>query len=87
GTARTAGDNVALSVIGAFSSEDSLRAVTLRVNNRYSPLTDIASIVRRSGVPPAPLFLVSGEPAIGVGISMAPSGWMLEFGPALRSRM
>ncbi|WP_142910512.1 efflux RND transporter permease subunit, partial [Klebsiella pneumoniae] len=31
GTARTAGDNVALRVSGAFSSEESLRAVTLRV--------------------------------------------------------
>ncbi len=40
----------------AFSSEESLRAVTLRVNNRYIPLTDIASIVRRSAEPPAPLF-------------------------------
>lgn len=87
GTARTAGDNVALRVSGAFSSEESLRAVTLRVNNRYIPLTDIASIVRRSAEPPAPLFRVNGQPAIGLAISMAPTGNMLEFGQALRSRM
>lgn len=86
GTARTAGDNVALRVSGAFSSEESLRAVTLRVNNRYIPLTDIASIVRRSAEPPAPLFRVNGQPAIGLAISMAPTGNMLEFGQAHEQR-
>lgn len=83
GIARTAGDTVALRVSGAFSSEESLRAVTLRVNNRYIPLTDIASIIRR----PAPLFRVNGQPAIGLAVSMAPTGNMLDFGQALRSRM
>lgn len=87
GTARTAGDNIALRVSGAFSSEESLRAVTLRVNNRYIPLTDIASIVRRPAEPPAPLFRVNGQPAVGLAVSMAPTGNMLDFGQALRSRM
>ncbi|MGP4128468.1 efflux RND transporter permease subunit [Pantoea tagorei] len=87
GIARTAGDTVALRVSGAFSSEESLRAVTLRVNNRYIPLTDIASIIRRPAEPPAPLFRVNGQPAIGLAVSMAPTGNMLDFGQALRSRM
>ncbi|WP_312061751.1 efflux RND transporter permease subunit [Pantoea septica] len=86
-TARTAGDTVALRVSGAFSSEESLRAVTLRLNDRYIPLTDIASIVRRPAEPPAPLFRVNGQPAVGLAVSMAPTGNMLDFGQALRSRM
>ncbi|MBU5379405.1 efflux RND transporter permease subunit [Pantoea septica] len=87
GTARTDGDNIALRVSGAFSSEESLKAVTLRVNNRYIPLTDIASIARRPAEPPAPLFRVNGQPAVGLAVSMAPTGNMLDFGQALRSRM
>ncbi|NIG14072.1 efflux RND transporter permease subunit [Pantoea sp. Cy-640] len=87
GSVRTATDNIALRVSGAFNSEASLRAVTLRVNDRYVPLTAIATITRRPAEPPAPLFRVNGQPAIGLAVSMAATGNMLEFGQALRTRM
>ncbi|WP_033747006.1 efflux RND transporter permease subunit [Pantoea sp. NGS-ED-1003] len=87
GTVRTAEDNIALRVSGAFRDEASLRAVTLRLNGRYVPLTDIATVTRRVAEPPAPLFRINGQPAIGLAISMAPTGNMLAFGQALRARM
>ncbi|BAN96120.1 acriflavin resistance protein [Plautia stali symbiont] len=87
GRVRTATDNIALRVSGAFNSEASLRAVTLRVNDRYVPLTAIATITRRPAEPPAPLFRVNGQPAIGLAVSMAATGNMLDFGQALRARM
>ncbi|MDZ7279989.1 efflux RND transporter permease subunit [Pantoea eucrina] len=87
GTLRTDRDNVALRVSGAFRSEASLRAVTLHVNGRYVPLTDIATLSRRAAEPPAPLFRINGQPAIGLAIAMAPTGNMLDFGAALRAQM
>lgn len=87
GSVRTATDNIALRVSGAFNSEASLRAVTLHVNDRYVPLTAIATITRRPAEPPAPLFRVNGQPAIGLAVSMAATGNMLDFGQALRARM
>ncbi|MGK6326014.1 efflux RND transporter permease subunit [Erwinia sp. DT-104] len=87
GTVRTADDTIALRVSGAFKNEESLRTVTLRVNGRYIPLTAIAAVVRRPTEPPAPLYRVNGQPAIGLAVSMAQTGNMLAFGQALRARM
>lgn len=87
GTMRTENDNMALRVSGALTSEESLRAVTLHINNRYIPLTDIATVSRQRAEPPAPVFRVNGQPAMGLAISMAPTGNMLHFGLALNARM
>lgn len=87
GTMRTENDNMALRVSGALTSEESLRAVTLHINNRYIPLTDIATVSRQRAEPPAPVFRVNGQPAMGLAISMAPTGNMLHFGQALNARM
>ncbi len=81
GTMRTENDNMALRVSGALTSEESLRAVTLHINNRYIPLTDIATVSRQRAEPPAPVFRVNGQPAMGLAISMAPTGNMLPFRP------
>lgn len=87
GTLRAGQDNVALRVSGALTGEESLRAVTLHINNRYIPLTDIATVSRQPAEPPVPQFRVNGEPAIGLAISMAPTGNMQAFGEALNARM
>ncbi|MFE8101918.1 efflux RND transporter permease subunit [Brenneria goodwinii] len=87
GELRTAKENIALRVSGALSSEESLRAVTLRIDGRYLPLTDIAAISRQPVEPPAPAFQVNGKPAIGLAISMASTGNMLRFGQAINERM
>ncbi|WP_455845143.1 efflux RND transporter permease subunit [Pantoea agglomerans] len=87
GVIRTDSDNIALRVSGAFNSEQSLRAVTLHINDRYIPLTDIVTLSRVAAQPPTPLYRVNGKPAIGLAISMAPTGNMLDFGGALTAKM
>ncbi|WP_210080166.1 efflux RND transporter permease subunit [Pantoea endophytica] len=87
GVIRTNSDNIALRVSGAFNSEQSLRAVTLHFNDRYIPLTDIVTLTRVAAEPPTPLYRVNGKPAIGLAISMAPTGNMLDFGHALTDKM
>jgi multidrug efflux pump subunit AcrB len=71
GTMRTEKENMAIKVSGALTTEESLRAVTLHVNNRYIPLTDIATVTREIAEPPAPAYRVNGKPAIGLAVSMA----------------
>lgn len=87
GNVRLPDEKVALRVSGAFASEESLRAVELRVNDRFVPLADVVTIRRIPVDPPAPMFRVNGEPAIGVAISMAPSGNLLDFGKTVDAKM
>jgi multidrug efflux pump subunit AcrB len=72
---------------GQFVSQESLRAVNLRVNDRFYRLSDFAVISRGYEDPPQPLFRFNGQPAIGLGIAMAKNGNLLEFGEALKTRM
>ena len=87
GVLRTGQEKMTINVSGALRSEESLRAVTLRINDRYLPLTDIATIERRAAEPPSAAYRVNGRPAIGLAISMAPTGNMLRFGATLNDRM
>lgn len=87
GVLRTGQEKMTINVSGALRSEESLRAVTLRINDRYLPLTDIATIERRAAEPPSAAYRVNGRPAIGLAISMAPTGNMLRFGATLNYRM
>lgn len=87
GILRTDSEKVALRVSGALTSEKSLQAVTLHIDDRYIPLTAIATVRREAAEPPSPLFRVNGKPAIGLAISMAATGNMTDFGQALNTRM
>jgi multidrug efflux pump subunit AcrB len=87
GTVRLPEDKVALRVSGAFASEESLREVQLRVNNRYVPLTDLVTISRITADPPTPQFRVNGKPSIGLAISMAAGGNLTEFGEVVQAKM
>ena len=87
GTIRSDKENISLRVSGALNSEENLRDVTLHINDRYIPLTDIATLSRQSQSPPALAFRVNGQPAIGLAISMAASGNMTDFGQAVNQQM
>jgi hypothetical protein len=67
GTMRTGQENMAIKVSGALTTEESLRAVTLH-NNRYIPLTDIATVTgnRRATGPGLPGERQTGYRAGGV---------------------
>jgi multidrug efflux pump subunit AcrB len=80
-------EQIAIRVGGQFTSEDSLKAINLRVNDRFFPLTDVVTIRRGLVDPPASLFRFNGQPAIGLAIGMKAGANLLEFGAALDKEM
>ncbi|HWU65355.1 MAG TPA: efflux RND transporter permease subunit [Ensifer sp.] len=87
GTVRTDAEKISLRVSGAFTSEKALRDLIFRVDGRYVRLEDIATVSRRLVDPPAPAVRVNGEPVIGLAISMAQGGNLLDFGESVKARM
>ncbi len=87
GVVQAGPERIAIRVSGGFSSEDSLRAVNLRVNDRFFPLSDIATIRRGYVDPPTSLFRYNGKPAIALAIGMKAGANLLEFGAALEQKM
>ena len=80
-------ERVSVRVTGAFASEESLRGINLRVNDRFFRLSDIATIRRGYVDPPTSLFRFNGEDAIGLAIGMKPGANLLEFGEHLTEEM
>jgi multidrug efflux pump subunit AcrB len=80
-------ERISVRVSGQFVSEESLRAINLRVGDRFFRLADVADISRGYVDPPTMLFRFAGQPAIGLGIAMTASGNLLSFGEALKARM
>ena len=87
GVVQAGPEEVALSVSGQFTSEKSLRALNLRINDRFFPLSDVATITRGYKDPFDPLFRFNGQPAIGLDIGMKPSANLLQFGEDLKAKM
>ncbi len=83
GAVQAGPEQIFVRVSGQFTSEDSLRGINLRVNDRFFPLTDVATIRRGYVDPPANLFRYNGQPAIGLAIGMKAGANLLEFGAAL----
>ena len=63
------------------------RRQSARINDRFFPLTDVATITRGYTDPPTTLFRYNGEPAIGLAIGMKSGANLLEFGEALNEEM
>ncbi|AWB22223.1 AcrB/AcrD/AcrF family protein [Methylobacterium currus] len=80
-------ERVSVRVSGQFTDENSLKAINLRVNDRFFRLSDVAEIERGYADPPQALFRYNGQPAIGLAIAMQASGNLLDFGEALKTRM
>src|SRR5690606_33485728 len=78
---------VAVRVTGQFTSEESLRAINLRIDNRFFRLSDVATIKRGYTDPPTGLFRYNGQDAIGLAIGMKPNANLLDFGKALDAKM
>ncbi|MFM2279054.1 MAG: hypothetical protein RLZZ444_1285, partial [Pseudomonadota bacterium] len=87
GVIETGPERVSIRVTGQFTSEESLKAVNLRVNGRFFRLSDVATIRRGYSDPPSSLFRYNGQEAIGLAIGMKPKGNLLEFGHALEAEM
>ncbi|MBD1550015.1 efflux RND transporter permease subunit [Pseudomonas typographi] len=80
-------ERISVRTSGQFKSEQDLRAVNLRVNDRFFRLADLADIQRGYTDPPTLLFRFNGQPAIGLGIAMQDGGNIQTFGKALHGRM
>ncbi|MDK4726907.1 efflux RND transporter permease subunit [Rhizobium phaseoli] len=80
-------ERIALRVSGQFTSEESLRSINLRINDRFFPLTDVATITRGYVDPPSALFRFNGQPAIGLAIGMKQGANLLQFGEGLDAEM
>ncbi len=87
GVIESDGERISVRVSGQFTSEDDLRAINLRVNDRFFRLRDVATIRRTYIDPPRSLFRFRGEPAIGLAIGMKPKSNLLVFGEALHEEM
>ena len=80
-------ERVSVRVTGQFTSEESLRGLNLRINDRFFRLSDVAAISRGYLDPPQTLFRFNGQPAIGLAIGMKTGANLLEFGEALKEQM
>ncbi len=81
------GQRILVRVSGGFTSEADLAKISLRVNDRFFRLTDVAEIKRGYTDPPSPSYRVNGKSAIGLAISMAKGGDNLKLGENIRQRM
>ncbi|WP_028161472.1 efflux RND transporter permease subunit [Bradyrhizobium elkanii] len=80
-------ERISVRVNGQFASEASLKAVNLRINDRFFPLTDVATITRGYADPPSTLFRYNAQPAIALAIGMKSGANLLQFGEALKEEM
>lgn len=80
-------ERISVRTTGQFSSEEDLRQVNLRLNDRFYRLTDIATVRRDRVDPPTMEFRYNGKPAIALAIAMRDGGNIQTFGKALRERM
>ena len=80
-------ERISVRVTGQFASEESLKAINLRINDRFFPLTEVATITRGYKDPPKSLVRFNGQPAIALAIGMKTGANLLQFGEALKERM
>ena len=87
GVIQAGAEQVSVRVGGQFVSQESLKAINLRINDQFFRLSDVADI-RRGYVDPAqPTFRFNGQPAIGLAIAMRKGGNLLNFGDELKAKM
>ena len=87
GTVDSGPERIAIRVSGEFTSEESLKAVNFRFNNRFFRLSDIATVKRAYVDPPQPMFRYNGQPAIGLALSMTVGGDVLALGHNVKDKV
>ncbi|MCW1843034.1 efflux RND transporter permease subunit [Prosthecomicrobium hirschii] len=87
GVIQAGAERVSVRVSGQFASEESLRNINLRVNDRFFRLSDVATITRGYADPPSTLFRYNGQPAIGLAVGMKSGANLLAFGKALETEI
>lgn len=83
GVIQAGAERISIRVGGQFTSEESLRNLNLRVNDRFFRLSDVADIRRGYVDPPSSLFRFNGQPAVGLAVGMKAGANLLAFGEEL----
>ncbi|RXG96595.1 efflux RND transporter permease subunit [Bradyrhizobium vignae] len=86
GTVDAGPERIAVRVSGSFTSEEALKEINFRFQDRFFRLTDIATVRRDYAEPAQPMFRFDGQPAIGLAISMAAGGDVLALGHNVKER-
>jgi multidrug efflux pump len=86
GAFETAGDRVYLRSGGSYDSVASVRETLIRVGGRELRIGDIATVRRGFVDPPTTHMRYMGQAAVGLGISMAPGGDVIELGRELEAK-
>ena len=76
----TATDRVFVRPSGAFDSLDAIRDIAIRANDRVFRLGDIARVYRGYVDPPQQQMRWQGREALGIGVTMAQGGDVIELG-------
>jgi multidrug efflux pump subunit AcrB len=80
-------DRTILQVSGSLTDEKTVRELNIPTPSGFVRLGDIASVVRGTVDPPQPRFRIRGKPAIGIAISMASGGDILQLGSNIDATM
>ena len=83
----TDSDNVYLRVSGTFDDIEDIKNLPINANGRIFRLGDIATVERRSVEPAEPKMFFNGEPAVGIAVSMADGGNILQLGDNLKQQI
>jgi multidrug efflux pump len=83
GIYHTADDRVYVRPGGQYRNVESLANTLIRVNGRVVRLGDIATITRGYTDPPTQQMRFHGQTVLGIGITMAPDGDVIELGKSL----
>lgn len=86
GAFTTANDQVYVRATGQYADANAIANTLLRVNGRTIRLGDIAQISRGYADPPSDTMRFDGQNVLGVGVTMAPSGDVIELGKALKAK-
>ena len=87
GFADTPADRVYVRAGNGLDGVEALRAIPISAGGRRLKLGDIASVSRGMVDPPAATMRVNGKPALGLTISMAQGGNILDLGRLVAARM
>src|SRR5579859_715697 len=84
GSFETGSDHISLRGSGQFHSVASLEQVSFRANGRLFRLGDIARIYSGYQDPPAQQMRYAGHPVLGIGVTMAAGGNVIELSKHLQ---
>ena len=83
----TARDRIRVRTRPAAGVAESLLALPVQAHGHLLRLADIATVRRTTVDPPVSTMLFNGKPALGIGISMADGGNILDLGRGISARV